>query len=150
MISTIILAGGADRDLASLLSALVPAAVDGLVRDVVVVAGTPDQATVAICEDAGAELSSDLSAAVARARSELLLVAPEDLRLRPGWHESVRRHLEGRGGRALVCEADAGLLARLMPPRRAGILVEKTRFEEIAPVSLEVLRRGLGSAPRLS
>ena len=44
MISTIILAGGADRDLASLLSALVPAAVDGLVRDVVVVAGTPDQA----------------------------------------------------------------------------------------------------------
>lgn len=150
MISAIILTGGSTRDLASILSALVPAAVDGLVRQVVVVAADIDETVAAICEDAGAEILPDLMSAGAGARADLLLVLPEDLRLRPGWDESVRRHLEGEGGRALVCESDPGLIQRLLPPRKAGVLLDKARFEKLRPSAMDDLRRGLGGAVRLS
>lgn len=150
MISAIVLAGRSERDLASMLAALVPAAVDGLVRQVAVVSGEPSQAVTELCEDAGATIVLDLASAAAGARADLLLVVPEDLRLRPGWDESVRRHLEGQGGRALVCESDPGLIQRLLPPRKAGVLLDKARFERIAPSGMDDLRRGLGGAPRLS
>ena len=150
MISAIILTGGSERDLASILSALVPAAVDGLVRQVLVVSNGESPAVAAICEDAGASLAPDLSAAASSARADILLVLPENLRLRPGWHESVRRHLEGEGGRALVCESEPGLIQRLLPPRKAGVLLEKAGFAKLAPSGMDDLRRGLGTAPRLS
>ena len=48
MISVIVPTAESERDLAALLSVLVPAAVDGLVREVIVVDAGPSQATAAI------------------------------------------------------------------------------------------------------
>ena len=150
MISVVIPASKSARDLAGLLPVLVPAAVEGLVREVIVADPDPDPPTLAICEDAGAEVAADLAAAARRARGELLLVLPATLRLRPGWEESVRRHLEGGGGSALLAEGPPGLLARLAGPKLAGVLLSPGLFDRLAPRDLADLRRRLGRAAVLS
>jgi hypothetical protein len=150
MISVIIEGGPDGRELAALLAALVPAAVDGLVREVIVVDAEPSDPITAICEDAGAEPAADLGQAVRQAKADLLLLLPQSLRLRSGWDESVRRHLEGRGAAALLCEADTGWLGRFVAPRTAGVLAPKDRFVQIAPVGVDDMRRRLARLPRLS
>jgi Glycosyltransferases, probably involved in cell wall biogenesis len=149
MISVIVQGRAEARELAALLAALVPAAVDGLVREVIVIDDDPADATAAICEDAGAAVTADLQTATKQAKADLLLLLPTHLRLRPGWDESLRRHIERGGEGALVCEADAGLLSRLIPPRTAGVLVDRRRVGE-ASRRIEDVRRTLGRSVRLS
>lgn len=149
MISVVVPAAKSARDLAGLLPVLVPAAVDGLVREVIVADPAPDEATLALCEDAGADLVADLAAAAGRARGDLILALPADLRLRPGWEESVRRHLERGGGPALVCAGPPSLMERLAGPRLAGVLVRVEAARDINPRDIADLRRRLGRAALL-
>ena len=145
-----IVEGGDDgRELAALLCVLVPAAVDGLVGQVIVVESRPNEAQAAICEDAGAELVEGLTRAIDMARADLLLLLPVALRLRPGWDESLRRHLERKGGPALICESEAGFLGRFIAPKLAGVLAPKARIDRSA-ADIEAVRRRLGRLPRLS
>jgi glycosyltransferase involved in cell wall biosynthesis len=58
MISAVISTLNSARDLHGLLSALVPAAADGLVRQVLVVDGGSTDGTLDICEDAGADCTA--------------------------------------------------------------------------------------------
>jgi len=150
MISVVVPAAGSDRDLAALLSALVPAAVDGLVREVLVADGGSSAAAAAICEDAGADVVADLAAAVRRAKGDYLLALPVSLRLRPGWDESVRRHLEDGGGPALLVAREPGFLERLTGPKLAGVLARTEPLAGAAPSDLAALRRHVGRAPILS
>jgi glycosyltransferase involved in cell wall biosynthesis len=150
MISVIIPTLNAARELQELLPALVPAAVDGLVREVIVADGGSTDATLVICEDAGAEAAADLASAAAMARGELILVLPAGLRLRRGWEDSLRRHIEARGGVALLAEGPPTLLERLTGPKRAGVLLSSEAFRRLAPKDFADLRRRLGRATHLS
>jgi hypothetical protein len=126
MLTVLLVADDAQR-LADTLEALVPAAVDGLVRQVVVSAGL-DPAIAAVTEDAGAELVSGegvqgrrLAAAAALARSPWLLIPanlPTDWR--PRVEAQLAKGAAGRFGAGLI----DGLLAR---PR--GLLVQRAVYE---------------------
>src|SRR5881394_2182822 len=81
-----------------ILSQLTAGAVDGLVRQVLLVA-PPEQAGIAdLCEETGAEAHPSLAAAAKAARAERLLVLPADFRFRDGWI----RALDGERPPAIV------------------------------------------------
>lgn len=151
MLSVIIPTHNSERELQVLLPVLVPAAVDGLVRQVIAADAGSTDASEMICEDAGALwVQGDLMAAAARARGDILLVLPVDLRLRRGWDDSVREHLEARAGTALLSEGPLGVLERLSGPKAAGVLIKAEAFRGLKVGDLASLRRKLGRAKVLS
>lgn len=92
MISVIIPTLNAEQGLAATLSALVSAAVDGLVREVIIVDGGSSDRTARIADDAGATLivtqtgrGCQLDAGAQRAKSDWLLFLHADTVLEAGW-----------------------------------------------------------------
>lgn len=82
--------------LADALECLVPAAVDGLVREVVIADGGSSDATRAIADAFGADIlvapgdaAARLNAAAAAARSPWLLILPPDARLDAGFEREL-------------------------------------------------------------
>lgn len=139
MITVVIPTLNSAADLQVLLPALVPAAVDGLVRDVIVVDGGSSDATLAMCEDAGAVVVASFAAAADQARADLALVLPPDIRLPAGWEERLGAHLT-RGGRpALLRGERSGWLTA----RRAGVLGPADWLR--TATALAALRRKLGA-----
>lgn len=139
---------GEDR-LAGLLAALTPAAVEGFVREVLVVDESRAEVVAAevdaLCEDMGAEIAGDLASAIERAKSDWLLVLPADIRFQSGWIEQLRDHLAGGGREAiLVGDGKGGMLGGL-GARPAGVLVSKSAAAGIADPDLQGLRRKLGA-----
>ncbi|MDZ4317484.1 MAG: glycosyltransferase, partial [Phenylobacterium sp.] len=103
MITVIVPAHDSAEPLAGLLAALVPAAVDGLVRDVIVADGDADPATVALCEDAGATLlRGSIAAAAAVAKGNWLLIVAPEMRFPSRWIEIVADHSSRATRPALV------------------------------------------------
>ena len=101
MISVIIPTLNAERYLAETLAALVPAAVDGLIREAIVVDGGSSDRTAAIVDAAGADLvrggggrGSQLAAGAARARFSWLLFLHADTVLAPGWEREASQFME--------------------------------------------------------
>ena len=141
MISVIIPTRDSAAVLGPCLSALVPAAVSGLVREVILADGGSADGTLAIAEDAGARVvAGDIAAAVAAAKGDWLLILPPTTRLEPGWESEAAGHLERQAGRAACFRlaVDAGgptarireWLAGLGGPTAAhGLLVERTRYD---------------------
>ncbi|UTP38068.1 glycosyltransferase [Phenylobacterium sp. LH3H17] len=151
MLSVIVPTLNSERDLANLLARLVPAAVDGLVSQVIVLDGGSTDGTLEVSEDAGADVASTFASALAIARRDWVLILPADLRLRSGWDGAVGGHLTRRGGNALVLgERDGeGLLGRLRPAP-SGVLVEKSALKGAGPgLDLVGLRRKHGGRARL-
>ena len=134
MLSVIVDASGTIDRLTGLLAQLTAGAVNGLVREVWIVASA--SATLdEICEATGAERCDRMSEAAAAARYEMLLVVPADFRLRDGWIDA----LEHAGGEGVV----VGL------GRSRGVLVVRRRAQQLADhVSLGRLRRKLGLWPK--
>lgn len=128
MLSAIIPTLNSEDDLQVLLAALVPAAVDGLVREVICADGGSSDATAVICEDAGAKLiEGGLVAAAKAARNDRLLILPADLRLAPGWEEGLGRKLGDLKGAVRIEGArPAGLLMGLRSPP-CGLVVDRVR-----------------------
>lgn len=96
MLSVVIPALNAEAGLAATLSALVPAAVDGLVREVVIVDGGSDDGTLAIVDAVGARLvrsqpgrGVQLGCGAATARFPWLLFLHADTVLEAGWHREA-------------------------------------------------------------
>ena len=96
MITVIIPTLNAEATLAPTLAALVPAAVDGLVREVIVVDGGSSDRTTEIVENAGANLvqggagrGQQLAAGATRARFPWLLFLHADTALMPGWEREA-------------------------------------------------------------
>lgn len=151
MLSVIIPTFNSEREMQVLLPVLVPAAVDGLVREVIAADAGSTDATGLICEDAGVEwVEGGLDVAARKARGEILLVLPTTLRLRRGWDEVLRSHLEGKGGTALIAEGPPTFLERLSRVKLAGVLIGAEALRRTGVTSLADLRRHVGRAKHLS
>lgn len=129
---TVIVEARTDTDrLAGLLGQLTAGAVEGLVRQVLIV-GPREGLIAELCEATGADAAPGWGEAMQAARSDLLLAAPAALRLREGWIEAVTRYVAD-GGRAAVVRGQG---------RPAGVLVERARA--VGQGDLRGLRRQLG------
>lgn len=117
MISALILCRGAAGGLAETLSSLTPAAVEGLVREALVIGAHGDAAAAEIIDEAGARsFDGSLKDAVAQIRQPWLLILPAGSRLQIGWERAALGHIrhrpEARGWFQLNYAHD-GLAARL-------------------------------------
>ena len=108
MISVVIPTLNAERTLATTLSALVPAAVDGLIGDVVIADAGSQDATLAIADAAGCAVvqstrgrGTQLRAGAKAARGDWLLFLHADTVLDEGWMGDARRFIQmaGPGGK---------------------------------------------------
>ena len=91
MISVIVIASDDGEALAQLLTSLVPAAAEGLVREVAVVGASGAAAEVA--EDAGANRCDAFGEAFERARGPWIAGLPLSAALSPDWMEVVADHM---------------------------------------------------------
>jgi hypothetical protein len=91
VISVILTAVDDAKPLARLLTALVPAAAEGLVREVAVVGASGAAAEVA--EDCGASLYAAFGEALAKARGPWIAAMPLSSVLAPDWIELLAEHL---------------------------------------------------------
>ncbi len=127
MISVVLVASEDLPGLAAQMAMLVPAAVDGLVKEVVLV-GDGEPGVEALAEDSGARLvrtSGDrLAAGSAAARGDWILTLRSAPALREGWREPVEKHLAGGAGAPAVLAAPGGLLSKVSP-RLHGVLVRR-------------------------
>lgn len=101
MLTVIISTKNDAETLPAALESLIPAAVDGLVREVIVTdSGSTDQ-TLAIADAVGAEIieapsghAASLNAGVQQARFAWLLFVPPNARLLPGFEREIGRLIE--------------------------------------------------------
>jgi glycosyltransferase involved in cell wall biosynthesis len=147
MLSVIIPTLDSAPDLQGLLAALVPAAMDGLVREVICADAGSSDPTLEICEDTGAQVvSGGLVAAAGAAKSDWVLLLPPEIRLRRDWAEAMKAHLV-RGKRPAVVNGsrEPGLFARFATVP-AGLLVETSKIVDRTETrDVAVLVRALGA-----
>jgi rSAM/selenodomain-associated transferase 2 len=101
MISVVIPALNAEASLPDTLSALIPATVEGLIREVIIVDGGSKDGTRAIADGAGADIlitnpgrGEQLRAGADRAKHPWLLFLHADTILEPGWEREVGHFME--------------------------------------------------------
>jgi rSAM/selenodomain-associated transferase 2 len=129
MISVVIPTLNAERTLAATLTALVPAVVDGVVQEAILVDGGSTDKTCIIAEAAGTYLieapcgrGGQLDAGAAQARGDWLLFLHADTVLEPGWADEAQSFIERvESGRRKPAAAsfrfaldDDGLMPRLV------------------------------------
>jgi hypothetical protein len=101
MITAIMPAAADPVRLARSLASLVPAATEGVVSDVVLIASGADAASLAVADAAGcvildaAALADPLAEAVSRARGEWLLLLDEPVPLPPEWQADAFAFIDG-------------------------------------------------------
>ncbi|MBO9710439.1 MAG: glycosyltransferase [Caulobacter sp.] len=129
MISVVLPTRDSAAALVQVLTVLVPAAVDGLVKEVLFADAGSTDATLAIAEDSGArvisapgDVSAQLTAGCAEARGTWMLVLGEALALPDGWRTPVEAHLAGGGGQPAVITAP-GLFG--FPGRPQAVLARR-------------------------
>jgi glycosyltransferase involved in cell wall biosynthesis len=177
MISVVIPTLDDEARLATTLAPLVPAAIHGVVTEVIVADGGSTDATLAIADDTGArvvpaeaDLGRRLAAGCAAARSDWLLVLPPGVRLEAGWEAAAEAHIGGAPGKAgyfrVVLEGQGTRLREHLagwrvaitgrPYFEQGLLVSRRLYNEIGgykakdePVDL-LARMGRGRLARLA
>jgi hypothetical protein len=150
VISVIVTSSADPQALARLLTALVPAAADGLVREVAVVGARGLAAEIA--EDAGAELFSSFADAFAATRAPWVASLSAEALFTPDWMERIAEHLRAEPA------APAQLVAAgfSLGARPAGWLVPKALAPSAVVVEQDLQRiarlgrrlRVLGAARR--
>lgn len=159
MISVVIPTLNAQAGLVACLSALVPAVVDGLVREVMIVDGGSTDQTLAIADDAGCEIvvgtadgrGAQLVAGADRAKHPWLLFLHADTVLQKGWMREVatfiqqvdtgdrnpaaaafRFALDDVGVRPRIVETGVALRCLLLrlPYGDQGLLISKRLYRE--------------------
>lgn len=135
VISVIVATLNDERRLAGTLAPLIEAAVDGLVRQVIVADGGSTDATLEIAEDAGATVvAGDLAAGLAAVRHPWVMMLEVGARLEPGWERAAHLHMQAVPARAgRIAPAATGWLGRVMPGAPVGLL---------APVAMAAGGRG--------
>lgn len=128
MLSALIPTANSQDDLAVLLAALVPAAVEGLVREVICADAASTDATAALCEDAGVKLlQGGLVEAAKSARSDWLLILPVSLRLAGGWDDAVARRLAQQPAPLKVSGLKPHGLVAGLAPAPCGLVIQKAK-----------------------
>ena len=153
VISVIIPTLNAGTTLGPTLAALVPAAVDGAVKEVVVADGGSEDETLDIAEDAGAGVvraeqgrGRQLAAGCRAAGGGWLLALHADTRLGPGWADAAVRHMAESPGQAgwfrfklddchpLARVWEAGVACRStmgLPYGDQGLLLSRRLYDEV-------------------
>lgn len=154
MISVVIPTFDAERTLQQTMAPLVAAAVEGLVRQVVVADGGSTDATLELAEDAGATIvrtargrGVQLAAGCAAAKGDWLLVLHADTELGEGWERAAADHinrqpgkagffrfaLDAQGMRARLWERGVALrcLAMSLPYGDQGLLISRRLYDEV-------------------
>lgn len=158
MISVVIPTLNAGNGLAKTLAALVPAAVEGAVREVIVADGGSADETLAIADAAGCRIARgpagrgvQLAAGAELARSDWLLFLHADTRLAEGWTAAAAAFMAGEeakerpraaafrfaldmpGARARLLERMVALrcLAFALPYGDQGLLIARRHYDEI-------------------
>lgn len=118
-----------ELDLGPTLAALIPAAVEGIVRDVVIADGGSTDRTLKIAEGAGAEIvaaargrGTQLAAGARLAKCQWLLFLHADSALEPGWERAAQTFIgrieagrrEDTAGAFQFALDDSGLAPRLL------------------------------------
>ena len=100
MVSVLISAQNDERALARTLTILVQGAVDGLVRDVMVLVDDPSEAMIAVADHAGCQMKSntELHAALAGLRSDWVFMLEAGAIPEMGWAEAIRTQILGSSG----------------------------------------------------
>jgi glycosyltransferase involved in cell wall biosynthesis len=126
MISVVIATNNDERSLGQCLAALVSAAIDGLVREVILAdAGSTDD-TLEIADDAGARVvQGDVALACQAARADWLLIVDVATPAPPHWDEAVAAHINRGSGQA-VWWGTAPLLGRKSVQ---GLLVSRKVYD---------------------
>src|SRR5579872_2058253 len=134
MISVVIATRDHERVLGQALAALVPAAVEGLVRQVVVADGGSTDATLDIAKDSGAVVleldgpaEARLAQACARAKGDWLLLLDPAVEPPPGWEAAARAHMDLHPDQAAWFAPGRRLWGG--PPLAHGLLVSRRRLE---------------------
>jgi glycosyltransferase involved in cell wall biosynthesis len=134
MISVVLATLNDERTLGETLGALIAAAVDALVREVIVVdAGSADH-TLDIADDAGARIlkgsgPDGLKAACAMAKGDWLLILDPKAAPPLGWENAVLDHIREAPDRAAVWGPKPGL-AFWRKPVEQGRLVSRRVYDE--------------------
>ena len=159
MITVILATRDDEASLAHALAALVPAAADGLLREVIVVDGGSRDGTALVADAAGCRflagegaLGRDLAAAAKIARSDWLLFLSPHVVMEPSWQREVQDFMERlqmagdmrragifRGARAAfgfgprLAELGTALRVRLLgsPYLEDGLLIPARFYREI-------------------
>lgn len=177
MISVVIPTLDSETDLPASLAALVPAAVSGVVREVVVADGGSRDRTASLAESAGAEIvetapgrGRQLRAGAARARHPWLLFLHADTELAPGWElvaaQFMARIDSGRGPAAagafrfrlrdegwkprlleMAVRVRCGLLA--LPYGDQGLLIPRRLYDDVGGFTDQPLMEDIDLARRL-
>jgi hypothetical protein len=143
MLTVIIDARDGAGGLATLLAQLTAGAVDGIVREVLIVAAPESPDIDLLCEEMGAEAHTSLAAAGEAARSERVLVLPPGFRFRDGWIGALNSHLAAGGSAARVIGLGA---ERRLSRAPEGVLVVRSALAGAEGADLKRLRRVLGQA----
>ncbi|MET1046309.1 MAG: TIGR04283 family arsenosugar biosynthesis glycosyltransferase [Hyphomicrobium sp.] len=177
MISVIIPARNAEHTLAASLAALVPAAVDGIVKQVIVVDGGSTDSTADVADQAGADVvvsapgrGGQLAQGAAMARFPWLLFLNADTVLEDGWERSATSFMRriDRGERAMAAGAftfrldDKGIAPRLLerlvhlrckllrvPYGDQGLLIPRQLFDAVGGYKNMPIMEDLDLARRL-
>jgi glycosyltransferase involved in cell wall biosynthesis len=137
MISVVIATDNDERTLGQTLASLVPAAVDGIVREVILAdAGSTDD-TLSIAEDAGARVVTAEGAAEVRiaeackaARSDWLLILEASVPAPHGWEPAAGQHMERNPGKAAYWGRSG--LAPFVTPAKAVLAPKRLVDKEAA------------------
>jgi len=136
LISVLVTAADDPKALTRLLTALVPAAAEGLVREVAVIAAVgPERA---IADDAGAELYDAFGPAFERAKGPWIAGLPLGPNLAPDWMELVIAHLAKEPPAPARLAARSGRLSLAAQPE--GWLAPKPRAGSAAVVEQDLQR----------
>ena len=133
MITVVLPTHNSAARLVQVLTLLVPAAVDGLVKTVIFADAGSTDATLDIAEDSGARVvqvqgdaGARLAAGCAVARSAWILALGEDLTLPEAWRVAVEAHLAGGDGRPAFIAAPGPLG---LPGRSLAVLAKLEAVE---------------------
>jgi glycosyltransferase involved in cell wall biosynthesis len=133
MISVVIATLNDERTLGEVMGALVAAAVDALVREVIVVdAGSTDH-TLEIADDAGARIlkasgPDAVAQGCATAKGDWLLILDPKAPVPDGWEKAVAEHIRLHGGQAGWWSARSGWFGGGKPQ---AVLMPKSLFSGV-------------------